>query len=149
MPGLRLRLLAIVFLALPLSTSAQTLTELNGSWALDRPASTFGPGDWGAAIIDIRVTATQVSISRTFDEAPGPAVWELPLDGSTLSPPRDKGTAQVVGGRLQITFQRVSEVVTYRYAVEEDTLRIERTIVTRSGVAPDFTHTMVYKRVKA
>ena len=88
-------------------------------------------------------------MSRTFDEAMEPAVWELPLDGSTLPPPRDKGTAQLVDGQLQITFQRVSQVVTYRYTVEWDTLWIERTIVTRSGAAPDFTHTMVYKRVKA
>jgi hypothetical protein len=142
------RLLAIVLVALLLNTAAQAPAELNGSWTLDRPASTFGPGDSGAAIIDIYLTAQHVSVSRTFDEVQGPAVWELPLDGSTLPPPRDKGTAQLVGGQLQIMFQRFSEIVMYRYTVEGNTLSIERTIVTRSGAAPDFTHTMIYKRQK-
>jgi hypothetical protein len=148
MPRLVLPFIAILFFAVPLDTAAQTPAELNGSWALDRGASTFGPGDPGAAIIDIRVTAEQVTVSRTFDEAQGPAVWELPLDGSTLPPPRDKGTAQLVGGQLQITFQRVSEVVTYRYIADGNTLRIERTIQARSGVTPDFSHTMIYHRAK-
>lgn len=141
------RFLAALLVAFPLN-AAQTPNDLSGSWTLDRPASTFGPGDWGAETIDIRMTPEQVTVSRTFDQVERPAVWELPLDGSTLPPPRDKGSVQLVDGRLQITFQRLNDVVTYLYTVEGNTLSIERTIQTRSGATPDFMHTMVYRRAK-
>jgi hypothetical protein len=145
------RFLAALVVAFPLNSAAQTPNDLNGSWTLDRPASTFGPGDWGAETIDIRMTPEQVMVARSFEHAEGPAVpavWELPLDGSTLPPPRDKGSAQFVNGKLQITFQRLNEVVTYLYTVEGNTLSIERTIQTQSGAKPDFTHTMIYHRAK-
>ena len=68
------RFLAALVVAFPLNTAAQTPNDLNGSWTLDRPASTFGPGDSGAETIDIRMTPEQVIVSRTFDHAEGPAV---------------------------------------------------------------------------
>jgi hypothetical protein len=144
-----LRLLPCALIVLiPNIASGQSLDVLNGSWALDRAVSTFGPGDPGAAILDIRVLPQRVMVIRTFSQPQlqEPSVWELPLDGSTLPPPKDVGSAAVIDGKLVITFKRLRETATHVYTVEDDTLTVDRTIRTISDDTPDFVHTMVYRR---
>jgi hypothetical protein len=133
---------------LPTNIAAQGLDDLTGAWALDRSVSTFGPGDPGAERVDILVSPTEVTVRRIFNpQGPG-SVWTLPLDGSTLPPPRDRGSALPVDGKLVITHKRTREVVTHVYTVEGDTLFVERSINTISRDTPDLRHTMVFRRIR-
>jgi len=133
----------LLVLNLPVNVAAQQLQGLAGNWALDRLASTFGPGDPGAERVQIVLSGSDVSISRYFASA-GPAVWTLRIDGSTPQPPK-VGAAAVIDGKLVVTHQRQRELVTHTYTVEGDTLLIER-LLTAPNRTP-FRHTMVYKRL--
>jgi hypothetical protein len=143
--GLLSLLLAV---AIPTTIAAQTLEGLPGNWALDRPASTFGPGDPGADRVEIVMSPTDVGVRRFFFGALEPSVWTLALDGSAPPPPK-RGSALVIDGRLVITHERAQEVVTHVYTVEGDTLSVERSIRARSpnGDAAPLTHVMVFRRV--
>jgi hypothetical protein len=144
---MRIAVLWLASVVLVLSQSvhigAQQLPGLAGSWVLDRPASTFGPGDPGAERVEFVLSASDVVINRYFASAGG-AVWTFPLDGSPPQPPR-VGSAAIVDGKLVVTHRRLRELVTHTYTVQGDTLLIERAITTPKG-AP-IRHAMIYKRL--
>jgi hypothetical protein len=143
-----IRLLFLVLaLDVPGNTAAQGLEGLAGSWALDTVASPFEPGD--AVRLDIRFTATEVSVTRIFKESgPPPSELMLALDGSPPLPPK-VGSARAIDGKLIITHNRAREVVTHTYAVEGTTLLVERSIQANAvdGVVAPLKRTIVFRRI--
>jgi hypothetical protein len=143
--ALRFVATCVLVLCLTGKVAAQSLVGLAGSWALDRTASTFGPGDPGADRVDITLSPTEVTVKRFYNGgSPGGSVWQLMLDGTPPPAPRN-GSARVIDGKLLITHKRGLEVVTHAYSVDGDAMRVERSI--QSGASPAFRHTMVFKRI--
>ena len=140
-------LLALLFaLTAPLAPAAQSLDRLFGSWALDRAASTFGPGDPGAERVQIVLSPTEVGVTRiNSNQYIPPSVWILALDGSPPPAPR-VGSATQVDDALVITHVRRNETVTHVYRVVGDILRVERAVRWADG-KDAFTHTMVYRKI--
>ena len=128
------------------SHAGQSIQELAGKWALDRAASTFGPGDPGADLVEIEFSADEVTVRRFYAASPQASVWTLPLDGSAPPPPR-RGSALIVDGQLVITHARAREVVTHAYNLSGNTLLVNRSIQSSDGDARSLKHTMVFKRV--
>ena len=138
----------VLALIIPTAIAAQALEGLAGHWALDRAASTFGPGDPGADRIEIVVSPTEASVRRFFFGALEPSVWTLALDGSAPPPPK-RGSALVIGGKLVITHERAQQIVTHVYTIVGDTLFVERSIRAKSpneDAAP-LTHVMVFRKM--
>ena len=140
-------LLALLFaLAASLATAAQSLDNLSGGWRLDRPASTFGPGDPGSERLDFVISPAEVTVIKAaLSQYVPESVWKLALDGSPPPPPRI-GSATQVDDTLVITHARRTETVIHVYRVVGEILRVERTVRWADGRG-DFTHTMVYRRI--